>query len=258
MFKPKTISTGEAKPIVEAAVVNFAEAIGEWAAHIYPILKAAGYSDHQIGLMIEHSFFTKYQVVGFDPRTGMADVVTRYSSAFQPRGSDPPQIITGKVVVFAAVIVIAVVWYLFATHEEQGEVRPPLDLYLVTYKEHSWYAVLIAHTPGDKYHYELAFWPGFFMSSFIRGIEAREGTYDRMVFLGTHFEVVGGKVFWHWYNWDFFDVEFVGFLTRRTETIFQLQDGYEDRFAPEKPWFSSPEERFKPLTDWWNELTKFW
>ncbi|MBA7548811.1 hypothetical protein ES705_41279 [subsurface metagenome] len=246
LFEPERISTGEAKGKVEADLVNFAEFIAEWTLKTAPLLKAAGYSPDQIGKMTEAAFFTRYQVLGFDPVTGVADVVLRAKTAFDPRPDEPPAILTGKVVVFTAVIVAIVVWYLFASHDETAEVIPPLDLYLITYKENGWYAVIIAHTPGDKYHYELAFWPGFTMSSWIREIEAREGTYDRMVFLGTHFEVVAGTVFWHWYNWDFFDVDFVGFLTRKSETLFVLQEGYEDRFAPEKPWFSTGPERFPP------------
>lgn len=257
-FEPVRVTREIALPVCEAAIVNFSEAMGTWVMEIAPVLKAAGYSPEQIGMMAEHAFFAKYQVLGFDPATGLADVVLRTKSAFAPGPKDPPQILTGKVIVFAGVVVVVVVWYLFSSHEETAEVKPPLDLYIITYMENCWYAVCVAHTPGDKYHYELAFWPGFTMSSRIHKIEAREGTYDRMVFLGTHFEVVGGKVFWHWYNWDFFDVEFVGMLTRKTETLFVLQSGYEDPFAPPLPWISPPETRFKPLTDWWNEMTKFW
>jgi len=223
-----------------------------------PILRAAGYSEYQIGQMMEHAYFAKYQVVGFDPVTGLADVIARNRSAFMSKPDEPPVILTGMVIVFGVVIAVVIIWYLFSTHEETAEVEPPLDLYILTYKEKCWYAVAIAHTPEDKYHYEMAHWPGFTMSSRIQKIEAREGTYDRMVFLGTHFEKVFGKLFWHWYNWDYYDVEFVGFLTRKTETLFMLQEGYEDPFMPAKPWFSTGPERFKPMIDWWEHLTEFW
>lgn len=258
LFEPQVVQHEDAKVVVMASVVNFSEHMATWIMQAAPILKAAGYSPEQIGQMLEHAYFSKYQVVGFDSESGLADVIVRHRSAFTSPEPAPPKLVTGKVIVFATVIAVVIIWYLFSTHEETATISPPLDLYLVTYEEYCWYTVIIAHTPGDKYHYELAHWPGFFMSSRIPKMEAREGTYDRLVFLGTHFEKVFGRLFWHWYNWDFWDVDFVGFLTRKSETLFMLQEGYEDRFAPEKPWFSTGPERFEPLTDWWQHMTKFW
>lgn len=258
LLEPAFIEHEAALVIVSADIVNFSEHMGTWIMQGAPILRAAGYSEVQIGQMMEHAYFAKYQVVGFNPVTGLADVIARNKSAFTSRPDEPPQILTGKVIVIGAVIAVIIIWYLFSTHEETATIEPPEPLWIVTYKEKAWYADCIAHTPRDKYHYKRCFWPPFTISSTIRGIEAREGTYDRLVFLGTHFEKVAGKLFWHWYNWDFFDVDFVGFLTQRAENLYMLKEGYSDTYAPEKPWIASIEDHCTSTTAWWGEMTKFW
>jgi len=258
LFEPRVVEHEAALVVVSADVVNLSEHIARWVMQGAPILRAAGYSEYQIGQMMEHAYFSKYQVVGFDPVTGLADVIARNRAAFSPGPDEPPQILTGKVIVFGTVIAIVIIWYLFSTHEETATIEPPETLWVMTYEEECWYADCIAHTPGDKYHYKRCFWPGFKMSSRIPKIQVPGGVHDRLVFLGTHFEKVFGKLFWHWYNWDFFDVDFVGFLTRKAENMYVLQEGYSDPYAPDKPWIASIEDHCKSTTAWWEFMTEFW
>lgn len=222
------------------------------------MLRKFGYSDYQIGEMCHHAFFLKYMVVGFDPRTGLANVVLRTQTAMSNPSTGEPVMLKGKVIIFAAVAVVFVVWFLFAQGEETVKAKPARPVWLMVYNNQVWYADCIANPLIGGSLYTICKPEGAIMSAHVQAIPVWEGFIDRFVFLGLWTEVIGGKVFWHWYSWDFWDVSYIGLLTRIGPNMYRLKGDARDRFAPRAPYVKPISEYCDGTRAWWDQLTKFW
>ncbi len=258
LFEPDFKTLEEAKPIVEAKIVHFDVEMAEWILRLTPLLKAAGYSPHQIGEMAHHAFFLKYSVVAFDPKTALAEVVPRMATSFTTPESKQPVILTGKVIIFAAVLVTGVLWWLFSAHEETVTVKPWQGLWLMTYDNAVWWADCIAHTVPGSVFYQVCQIEGMRMSAHVKNIQDFENVFDRFVFLGTFYEKVQGRIFWHWYDWDFLDVSYIGRLDHVGPNLYKLKKPHRDPWALPPGTVKLIKDQCNPLRAFRDQMTKFW
>lgn len=231
-IKPKFIDNTTARAVVTAAIVHIDVVMAEWIMNIAPMLKAAGYSPQQIGVMAEHAFFLKYQMTNFDPATGLAEIIPRVQRTFTTEHSGMPIAVKGKIIVFAAALAIGILWYLFSDHELEIQMRPRWPLWLVRYNEVVWYADCIAHTTPGNIYYQVCEAEGMKMTSHAQNIDDIGGKYDRFVFFGTFMDYLEGMFAWYWWDWWYWDVSYIGDLVHVGPNLYKLKKPFVDRNAP--------------------------
>lgn len=258
LFEPDFVTLAVAEPTVRAGVKNFDVEMANWIMRLQPMWRAFGYSDIQGSKMAFHAFFSKFQVGGFDPATGLANIGPRAQQAFAqvPPGDAP--ILTGRVIIFAVVLAIGVLWYLFATGAETFTKKQTRPLWLMRYGEVLWFADCVGHSLDGWLYYKRCSGPYEPMQAMIQNIEAREGKFDRFVFMGSMPHKIKGTVFWHWYNWDYWDGEYIGALERWGQNLYRLKTKDGDRFAPGRGFVAPAPTQCSAYAAWESELTSFW
>lgn len=257
-FEPEFDYMSAAEIKVKARLVHFDEEMAKWMMRLRPMWRQFGIDDIQGAKMAFHAFFAKFQVSSFNPKTALAEVVPRAQRAFAQTPPGSPPIVSGKVIIFGAVIIAGVLWFLFAKGAKEYSMKPQVPTWLMRYENRFWFADCIARTKKGKLYYKRCSGPFDPIMAIIPKIEVREGYYDRWVFMGCLPYKLKGLIFWHWYNWDFWDVSYIGNLIRRGRNIYKLTKDNGDRFAPKGLWRKPLKDQCTSWRVWQKQLKSFW
>ncbi|MBA7699635.1 hypothetical protein ES703_108334 [subsurface metagenome] len=149
---------------------------------------------------------------------------------------DPPHFFAALVALAAAVTLALVLWvYLdkefgltFMAHEWA---------YVMLYEENLWQGEIIYVTPEQTAVYEQGGEFGPLLQMQTRNSHYLERPLDGFWFW-EQFKISGRKLlFWHEYQWTYWEVYFCGVLTRIAPNRLKLRYPGEDPFQPFGPWW---------------------